>query len=135
MISIFIASLALGLVAGLLAGLFGIGGGAVIVPVLAIVFKEQGYPPDLILLMAVATSLATIVLTAIASVTAHHRLGSVLWPKVWRLAPMIIIGTAAGAVFAKHISADTLRLILAVFLGYVGLQMALQLKPKPGKAA
>ena len=79
---IFMASWVLGLVAGLLAGLFGIGGGLVIVPVLAFVFNEQGFPPDITLLMAVATSLATIVLTAISSVLAHHRLGAVIWNKV-----------------------------------------------------
>jgi hypothetical protein len=135
MLSIFLASLALGLVAGLLAGLFGIGGGLVIVPVLAFVFKEQGYPPDITLLMAVATSLATIILTALSSVYAHHRLGAVVWQKVWRLSPMIMVGSGLGAVVAERIPADTLRLILVAFLLYVGTQMAFQLKPKPGAAA
>jgi uncharacterized membrane protein YfcA len=134
MISIFIASLVLGLVAGVLAGLFGIGGGLVIVPVLAFVFKEQGYPPETILLMAVATSLATIVLTAISSVLAHHRLGAVIWSKVWRLSPMIMVGSAIGAVVAKQLPADILRWVLIVFLVYVGTQMAFQFKPKPGLA-
>lgn len=133
MLSIFLASLVLGLVAGLLAGMFGIGGGLVIVPVLAFVFKAQGFPPDMILLMAVATSLATIALTAIASVRAHHRLGAVLWPKVWRLSPMIMVGAAVGAVLAKQLPADSLRMVLVVFLCYVGIQMALQSKPKPGR--
>ncbi|ASF45307.1 sulfite exporter TauE/SafE family protein [Methylovulum psychrotolerans] len=135
MLSIFLASLALGLVAGLLAGLFGIGGGLVIVPVLAFVFKEQGYPPDITLLMAVATSLATIILTALSSVYAHHRLGAVVWQKVWRLSPMIMVGSGLGAVVAERIPADTLRLILVAFLLYVGTQMAFQLKPKPGATA
>lgn len=133
MLSIFLASLALGLVAGLLAGLFGIGGGLVIVPVLAFVFKEQGYPPDITLLMAVATSLATIILTALSSVYAHHRLGAVVWQKVWRLSPMIMVGSGLGAVVAERIPADTLRLILVAFLLYVGTQMAFQLKPKPAR--
>lgn len=132
MISLFITSLVLGLVAGVLAGLFGIGGGLVIVPVLAFVFKGQGYPPDTILLMAVATSLATIVLTAISSVLAHHRLGAVIWAKVWRLSPMIMVGSALGAVVAKQLPADMLRWVLIVFLVYVGIQMAFQFKPKPG---
>jgi uncharacterized membrane protein YfcA len=134
MIDVFLASLALGLVAGVLAGLFGIGGGLVIVPVLALVFAAQGFPAAQVLLMAVATSLATIVLTAIASVLAHHRLGAVLWPKVLRLSPMIMVGAAAGAVLAKHIPADGLRIILIVFLVAVGIQMALQAKPKPSVA-
>lgn len=131
MIEIILASILLGLVSGLLAGLFGIGGGLVIVPVLVFLFTAQGFPAELVMLMAVATSLATIILTAIASVWAHHRLGSVVWAKVFRLSPGIMTGAALGAVVAKHISAGTLRHILVVFLLYVALQMALQVKPKP----
>jgi hypothetical protein len=94
-------------------------------------FKAQGLPVELVMLMAVATSLATIMLTAMASVWAHHRLGSVVWSKVFRLSPGIMIGAAVGAVVAKLISADTLRFTLVIFLLYVGIQMAFQLKPKP----
>jgi len=132
MTDIFLASIVLGMVAGLLAGLFGIGGGLVIVPVLAVLFSIQKFPPESLMLMAVATSLATIILTAISSVWAHHRLGSVVWFKVFRLSPGIVIGAALGAVIAKHISADALRYILVVFLLYVGIQMALQISPKSG---
>lgn len=132
MIEIFSASILLGLVTGLLAGLFGIGGGLVIVPVLVILFTAQGFSAELVMLMAVATSLATIILTACASVLAHHRLGSVVWAKVFRLSPGIMAGAAVGAVIAKHITADTLRFILVIFLLYVAILMALQVKPKPG---
>ena len=130
---IFFVSVLLGVVSGVLAGLFGIGGGLVIVPVLVVLFKAQGFPAELIMLMAVATSLATIILTAISSVWAHHRLGSVVWAKVFNLSPGIIIGASIGAVIAKQISADTLRYILVVFLIYVAVQMAFQMKPKPGQ--
>lgn len=132
MVDIFLASLVLGLAAGLLAGLFGIGGGLVIVPVLAVLFVAQGFPEDAALLMAVATSLATIIMTAVSSVLAHHRLGAVLWAKVFRLSPMIMVGAAIGAVVAEHITADALRYVLIVFLFYAGTLMALQVKPKPG---
>ncbi|TAL45026.1 MAG: sulfite exporter TauE/SafE family protein [Methylovulum sp.] len=132
MVDIFLASLVLGLAAGLLAGLFGIGGGLVIVPALAVLFVVQGFPGDAALLMAVATSLATIIMTAVSSVLAHHRLGAVLWAKVFRLSPMIMVGAAIGAVVAKHITADALRYVLVVFLFYAGTLMALQVKPKPG---
>lgn len=132
MTDIFLASVVLGMVAGLLAGLFGIGGGLVIVPVLVVLFSVQKFPAELVMLMSVATSLATIILTAISSVWAHHRLGSVVWFKVFRLSPGIMIGAAVGAVAAKHISADALRYILVIFLLYVGTQMALQIKPKSG---
>ena len=133
MIEIFLVSILLGIVTGLLAGLFGIGGGLVIVPVLVMLFTAQGFPAELVMLMAVATSLAAIILTAIASVSAHHRLGAVVWAKVFSLSPGIMIGAALGAVVAKQINGDTLRHILVVFLLYVGLQMAFQVKPKPGR--
>jgi uncharacterized membrane protein YfcA len=129
---VFLASILLGVFTGLLAGLFGIGGGLVIVPALVFLFSAQGFPAELVMLMAVATSLATIILTASSSVLAHHRLGSVVWSRVFRLSPGILAGAAAGAVIAKHISADSLRLVLVVFLLYVAVQMALQIKPKPG---
>lgn len=133
MIEVFSVSILLGIVSGLLAGLFGIGGGLIIVPVLVILFTAKGFPEEQEMLMAVATSLATIILTAIASVWAHHRLGSVVWAKVFRLSPGIIIGAVVGAVIAKHLSADNLRCILAIFLSYVAMQMALQVKPKPDR--
>lgn len=132
MLDIIVVSSVLGIVSGVLAGLFGIGGGLVIVPVLAVLFKEQGFSADLIMIMSVATSLAVISFTAVSSVWAHHRLGSVIWSKVVRLIPGIIIGSALGAVVAKQISADALRIFLVVFLLYVGVQMALQISPKAG---
>jgi len=133
MIDMIVASLALGLIAGLLAGLFGIGGGLVIVPVLVMLFSQQGLPSEHILLMAIATSLATIILTAISSISAHHRLGAVIWPKVYRLSMMIILGAGLGASVAKQLPTDTLRYFLAVFLVYVGSLMALEIKPKASK--
>lgn len=131
MTEIFVASLLLGLVAGLLAGLFGIGGGLVIVPALIVLLSTQGWPEKTVLLIAVATSLATIILTALSSVAAHHRLGAVNWRKVARLSPMIMLGSAAGAVAAQYFSADALRYALAGFLFYAGLLMAFKINPKP----
>lgn len=128
MIDIFLASLLLGTVVGILAGLFGIGGGLVIVPALTLLFSVHGFHADIVMLMAVASSLATIILTAISSVWAHHRLKSLLWTKVWRLTPTIMLGSALGAIVAKHISSEALRLTLVLFLTYVGVQMALQVQ-------
>ncbi len=116
-----------------MAGLFGIGGGLVIVPVLAMLFAAQGFPAELVMIMSVATSLATIVLTSVFSVLAHHRLGSVLWDKVLTMGPGIMVGAALGAVVADHISGGVLRVIFTIYLLVVGVQMALQLKPKPGQ--
>ena len=133
MIAIFVASILLGAVAGLMAGLFGIGGGLIIVPVLAMLFAAQGFPAELVMIMSVATSLATIVLTSVFSVLAHHRLDSVLWAKVLALGPGIMVGAAVGSVVADHISGGVLRFIFTIYLLGVGVQMALQLKPKPGQ--
>lgn len=134
MLVIFLLSLLLGLVTGILAGLFGIGGGLVIVPVLVMIFAAHGFSAGSIMIMAIATSLATIIFTAISSVWAHHRLGAVSWRKVLRLAPGIMLGSASGAVVADYIDTQTLRHVFIVFLLYVGVQMALQFQPKPGEA-
>lgn len=133
MVVIFLASLLLGAISGLLAGLFGIGGGLVIVPILAVLFAAQGFPAELIMIMSVATSLATIILTSISSVLAHHRLDSVLWNRVVLLGPGIMVGAAVGAMIADHMSGGVLRFIFIIYLLGVGVQMALQLKPKPGQ--
>jgi uncharacterized membrane protein YfcA len=123
----------LGAVAGLFAGLFGIGGGLIMVPVLAMLFAEQGFAADNVMIMSVATSLATIILTSIASVIAHHRLGAVIWPKVFRLVPGIMAGSVLGAVIADRISGEILRYLFIVYLLYAALQLALQRKPNAGR--
>lgn len=125
---LFTASIFLGLIAGLLAGLFGIGGGLVIVPVLTFLFNGY-FPQEHILLFAIATSLATIIFTAIASVITHHRLGAVSWVMVRRLSPLIVLGSVLGAIIAEHLPTMLLRYILVVFLCYVGVRMALAIKP------
>lgn len=132
-ISIFLGSMLLGTASGLVAGLFGVGGGLVIVPILAVLFASQGFPADLVMIMSVATSLATIIFTSISSVLAHHRLNSVLWPKVLSLGPGIIIGAVIGTLVAAHITGNVLRYIFTLYLLGVGVQMAMQLKPKPGR--
>ena len=135
LIGIIVASLLLGMVSGVLAGLFGIGGGMVIVPVLVFMFTALDLPVELVMIMAIATSLATIILTAASSVFAHHRLGSVVWEKVFRLAPGIVFGAVIGAVVANLLRTDLLRIIFIGFLLYVGTQMALEIKPKAGTAS
>ncbi len=135
LVSIVIANVLLGMCAGFLAGLFGIGGGMVIVPVLSFLFSAQGMPKEIIMIMAIATSLATIILTALSSVAAHHRLGSVLWDKVLRLTPGILLGAMSGATIADAIRSDVLRLIFVGFLLYAGMQMAAGATPKTGAAS
>lgn len=88
--------LAAGAVAGLLSGLFGIGGGVIIVPVLLALFALREVPASVIMHMAVGTSLATIVFTAISSVRSHWRRGGVLVPVFLRLAAGMCLGSVLG---------------------------------------
>jgi uncharacterized membrane protein YfcA len=117
--------LAFGSLAGVLSGLFGIGGGVVIVPFLAWFFSAQGFPPGSIMIMAVATSLATIIVTSVSAVHAHHRRGAVHWRTVFQLAPGILAGSVLGSVIADALPALWFKLIFAVFLLYVAGRLLL----------
>ncbi|MCH8504196.1 MAG: sulfite exporter TauE/SafE family protein, partial [Ectothiorhodospiraceae bacterium] len=90
--------LAAGSVSGLIAGLFGLGGGVGIVPVLIVVLGAQGVAEDVLMQVAVASSLAVIVITSVSSVRAHHRLGGVRWDIFRRMSDGIAFGAIAGAV-------------------------------------
>ncbi|MBI3561796.1 MAG: sulfite exporter TauE/SafE family protein [Gammaproteobacteria bacterium] len=123
----------IGVIVGLLAGLFGVGGGLVIVPALVFVFARIGVNPAVAVHLAIGTSLATIILTSMASVRAHHRRGAVLWPQVKQLTPGIFIGAAVGAMIADALPASVLRQVFAFFEWAVGLQILLRLLPKAAR--
>ncbi len=123
--------LALGACAGLLAGLLGVGGGIIIVPMLTFIFSSQKLPADHILHLALGTSLATIMFTSISSLRAHHARDAVDWPVVRRISLGIIIGTLAGSWIAAHLSTRFLKGFFVVFLYYVSTQMLLDIRPKP----
>lgn len=136
----FIIYLVLGACAGVLAGLFGVGGGMIIVPVLVYSFALQGFAPDVLTHMAVGTSLATIAFTSINSVRAHHKLGAVRWTFFVWLALGIVFGCVLGALTASSLSGPLLQKIIGVFAICVAIQMAFELKPRaalgePGKPA
>ena len=119
----FLAALAAaGLFAGLVAGLFGIGGGAVIVPVLFFLFRTLGYE-ETAMHAAVATSLATIIATSIRSVIAHNAKGAVDWIIIRTWAPWIMIGATAGMALSGFISGEGLTL----FFGVMGFLLSAQL--------
>jgi uncharacterized membrane protein YfcA len=123
------AYLVLGAFAGTVAGLLGVGGGLIIVPVLATLFQSQGIESSIIMHLAVGTSLATIVVTSISSVRSHHKRGAVLWKVFWRLAPGIVVGAWVGAWLASLIPTKELRYVFAVFEWLVALQMIVGFKP------
>lgn len=124
-----LAYLATGAVAGVLAGLLGIGGGLVIVPALAALFALQGFPAGQLMHFALGTSLATIVPTSIASLLAHQRRGSVHWDAVRSLTPGIVLGALAGAWLAGHSSSNGLRVVFGCFEVLVALQLAFGRQP------
>ncbi|MDD5241085.1 MAG: sulfite exporter TauE/SafE family protein [Sulfuricella sp.] len=125
--------LATGVFAGFLAGLLGVGGGLVIVPVLAFIFAAQHFPEGLIMHLALGTSLASIMFTSVSSLRAHHAHGAVAWRVVRGVAPGIVVGTLAGTALAAQLSTHFLKVFFVVFLYYVATQMILNIKPKPAR--
>ncbi len=120
-----------GALVGVIAGLFGVGGGLVIVPLLVFIFHGQGMAPALMMHLAIGTSLATIMVTSLSSVRAHHRYGAVLWPVFRRLAPGIVAGTLLGAYIVDQLPNTTLRIIFGVFALLVAAQMGFGVKAAP----
>jgi uncharacterized protein len=123
--------LLIGLLAGLIGGLMGLGGGIVIVPALYFLFVWQGFPADSIMQLAVATSLTTIIFTAIAATRAHHLRSAVLWPLVRGLTPGIIIGAILGGFVVALVPSDVLRVAFGLFEIAVAAQIAFGAKPPP----
>lgn len=130
-LSLFAAYGGLGLVVGFVAGLLGVGGGLIIVPVLIMLLHTHGQAVGMEPQLALGTSLATILFTSLSSVRAHHRRGAVEWPLVRRIAPGIVLGTLAGAALAARMPATVLKIFFVVFLFYAAVQMWLDFKPAP----
>ena len=133
MTTIVMMYLLVGAIAGLLAGLLGIGGGQVIVPLLVFCFTLQRLPETMIMHLALGTSLASIIFTAISSFAAHHKRGAVQWDVVRRIVIGIFTGTFMGSYIAAQLSTRFLKGFFVVFLYYVALQMLIDKKPKPSR--
>lgn len=115
--------LLIGAIAGFAAGLFGVGGGLIIVPILYIVFTQMHYDPSIIMHMALGTSLATIIVTSFSSVSAHHKKGAVLWHVFRNLAPGLVAGSFIGAGIADYLSGQGLQLLIGCFAIWVAFKM------------
>ncbi|WOE31492.1 MULTISPECIES: sulfite exporter TauE/SafE family protein [unclassified Acinetobacter] len=115
--------LAIGAFAGFAAGLFGVGGGTIIVPLLFIVFSQMGYNPTVVMHLALGTSLATIIVTSISSCMAHNKKGGVIWPVFKHLAPGMVLGCFFGAGIAGWLSGFYLQIIVGLFLIWVAYTM------------
>ena len=123
--------LGLGALAGVLAGLLGIGGGLVIVPMLLFALERQGVAHELVMHLALGTSLASIIFTAASSACSHHRRGAVHWKVVARITPGILCGTLVGTFIAASRDTALLKLIFVLFLYLVAIRMLTNHKPNP----
>ena len=122
-----------GAVAGVLAGLLGVGGGIVIVPMLDIVFEMLGYPEGQIHQLALGTSLASIMVTSVSSSRAHWKRGAVHFDILRNITPGILLGTFCGGLVATRMPTFFLRAFFIVFLLFVAAQMLSGYKPKASR--
>jgi uncharacterized protein len=120
---------ATGAFAGLMAGLFGVGGGLIMVPILALLLPFLDVAPAVTMQVAIGTSLAVISFTSLSSAAAHHRRGGVDVAALLRLAPGLIVGAWLGAAVADRLSGELLRTIVGTGALLVAAQMALGRQP------
>jgi uncharacterized membrane protein YfcA len=125
--------LVLGLAVGVIAGLFGVGGGLIIVPALVFLFERHAMSPSVIVHLAIGTSLATVVVTSISSTRAHHRRGGVQWDIFRQFVPGLVVGALLGAIVADLLRASTLRIVFGVFELLVAVQIGFNLMASPNR--
>lgn len=113
----------LGVIAGLLSGLLGIGGGLLTVGALILLLPLAGVPLAVVVPVALASSLATIVLTGLSSARAHHRRGAVLWPTVWWLVPGMLLGAVIASFGVVKWAGPGLRWLVIGYCVLVALQL------------
>jgi uncharacterized membrane protein YfcA len=118
---------------GFCAGLLGIGGGAVMVPILVIVFTAQGLPSDHVMHIALGTAMATIMLTSISSMRAHHAHGAVDWSIARAIAPGILLGAFCAALIAGLIAKRPLAVMFTALVFYAATQILFDLRPKESR--
>jgi len=128
-----LAYLALGAFVGFFAGLLGVGGGGIMVPILTTMFAAQAFPREHMVHLALGTSMAAIVLTSLSSLRAHHAHGAVRWDIVKGITPGVLLGTFAGTFVAAAAPTRPLAIFFGCFMAYVSLQMILNVKPKPSR--
>ncbi len=118
----------LGAVVGFMAGLLGIGGGLIVVPALMYMLPKVGIPPQFVPILAIATSLANMVLTTFSAAAAHHRRKNIAWDVAKVLIPGVLTGAVFSGTVASFIPADQMKRIFAVFVILMGLNMARPVK-------
>jgi uncharacterized protein len=133
MLTILLTYLGFGAIAGVLAGLLGVGGGLIIVPMVVFSLTSQGTSQESVMHLALGTSMGSIMFTSVSSFWAHHKHGAVHWAVVRRIVPGILVGTFLGSCVASRLSTNFLKVFFVVFLYYVAFQMLTNKKPKPSR--
>lgn len=131
---IILALAVTGAIAGVLAGLLGVGGGIVIVPVLYLIFQALGIPADTAMLVATGTSLSTIIPTSISSIKAHQKRGNVDWNTLKLWVPTMMLGVIAGAYVATRVEGEVLTGVFGVIALLVALNMLFRASAPPLKS-
>ncbi|WDE06800.1 sulfite exporter TauE/SafE family protein [Thalassomonas viridans] len=124
----------LGCAVGFMAGLLGIGGGGIMVPVLTGLFLAQGVAPEHVVHLALGTSMASIIMTSLSSSLAHYKHRNINWLVVKGFSPGVILGAFAMTFIAAKLNALYLVTIFSLFMAYVSAQMFLNKKPSPSRS-
>ncbi|GLS91417.1 UPF0721 transmembrane protein [Psychromonas marina] len=132
-IEMVLSLLLLGSFVGVVAGLLGVGGGGIMVPVLTTLFVSQGVPTEQVVHLALGTSMAAIIFTSFSSMKSHHARGSVAWDIVKGITAGVIIGTFFATFIASQINSLYLALFFSCFMAFVSVQMFISKKPQANK--
>jgi uncharacterized membrane protein YfcA len=118
-----IVLLVLGVFAGTMSGLLGIGGGIVVVPGMVIVLKMMNTPPDVIMHVAAGTSLCIMILTTLVSGYSHNQRGNVVKPIFKKMLPFVLVSAIVGTALAHVMSSNALALLFGCFLLFTSVKM------------
>lgn len=121
-----LAFLLLGSVVGFVAGLLGVGGGGIMVPLLTLIFLHQGIALDSVIHLALGTSMAAIIFTSISSLRAHQSHGAINWNIVKLMSFGVILGTFIGTFFASNLSSLYLAIFFTLFMAYVAIKLLIK---------
>jgi uncharacterized membrane protein YfcA len=121
--------LLLGAIAGFFSGLLGIGGGAALVPILALIFAAKQWPVENVVHLALGTCIATILFTSASSVRSHHQRKAVNWRVLGGIVPGILAGTFGGALLAGYLDARILSIAFTAVIYYLATLMLIDRKP------
>ena len=124
MIEEFVLFTVLGVFSGLIAGMFGIGGGFIIVPVLVASFMSYGFDESIIIHLAIGTSLACIFFTGLSSANAHKKKQAINFTLFKQVASGIILGALLGSMFAVQLNGNLLKIIIGTFALIMAMQIS-----------